>query len=303
MGTPLAFAGVKKPDLLFCSHMDQRLPRNTRRVLGSSLMLQALNPGRKDMDVLAIDYNRVLTFGRMDLRLLPAGLSPGAAMLEINYNNATIIYCNALELAHPVAGEKAADVKCDMLLLDTPVSQIKSPAPSTVKRQFLKWVDSLDRSAGAAAVICARRSDVFNITASLSNNKIQVYAHRTVFEMLRNTGYLAVGGGDVSKLGSKWPAEGLVLLPQKAWNSTQKWKSIVSGVCAAGEGCTGGGIDAEFIFAEARTEKELVAFAKSTGTEIVALGSGFTPSNAAVFKKAGFKVYYSRKPIQLPLPF
>ncbi len=303
MGTPLSFSGSKNPDLFFCSHMDEKIPRSAKRVLGNGLALTAANPKCKDQDILSLDYNRILPFGRMDLRLLPAGLSPGSAMLEIKFNGMTIVYCNALRLATPIAGEKAEAIKCDMLLLDTPVATSQFPAPSTVKKQLVSWSDSFKNRSGLSAIVCSSKSDVFNAVAALSSLDISIFAHKNIFNMLRNTGYLTTEHSKIAPLTKKLPSLGTLLLPLKSWNSGSIFTNNIAASCIIGEGELKKPTDERFIFGHRETEKILLAFARSTGAKSVALGAAYTVQNAEIFKKAGFNVYYSKKPVQLPLPF
>ncbi|MBN2802099.1 MAG: hypothetical protein JXR91_03295 [Deltaproteobacteria bacterium] len=303
MGTPLSFCGSKKPDLYFCSHMDEKIPLNAKRVLGNSLTLTAVNSKNKNQDILALDYERTFSFGRMDLKLLPAGLSPGSSMLEIKFNDMTIIYCNALRLANPIAGEKASKINCDILLLDTPITEYQLQAPVTVKTQLLKWVNESLEQNQTCSIVCSNKSDAFNTVSALFSSDIPVYAHKSIYEMLRDTGYLALNSASIEKLNpKKWPENGAIILPFKAWNSTPKFLNKSGSACAVGEKENKNKIDKQFVFGNRESLKVLIAFARSTGTKAVALGSAYTTEHATMFRKAGFTVYYSKKPVQLALP-
>ena len=296
LGTPLAFSGAKSPGLLFYSHLDQPLPRSTKRIIGTSFLMSAVRARKHQMDMLAVDYDRLFRLGRMDLRLLPAGLGPGSAMLEIRFEGRKILYCGGLRVAKPLSGEAVAAPRCDLLLLDASPTLGRLVAPRTVRREFLEWVAARERRQVASAVVCDSRAAVYDVVSSVGRLPVPVHAHRSTYEMLRDTGYLGVGPDHILRLERSWPTGGLVLFSRRAWTSMRE--KVPGDVCFIGAPRNG---EVSFGFGLGEGPRGLLAFARSTGATAVALGPRCGEAVAEVFQRAGFNAISSKRPVQLPL--
>ncbi len=296
-GTPLAFVGARNPGLLFCAHLDQAVPLNAPRLIGTGLVMAALRSGRRHVDTLAVDYDRPFRLGRMDLRLLPAGWGPGSAMLEIRVQGRTIVFCGGLRVSQPLSGEPSVNVHCDLLLLDAVSRPERTMAPRTVKKQFVRWVME-QQSAIAVAVVCDCRTALYDVVSILSELPVPVHAHRSAYEMLRDTGALVSGSGAILRQESLWPASGVVLFLRHAFQVSRFRTRADVRVCRAG--AVGDDSD-QFAFCAPESAREYVAFARRTGASAIMLGPGCSPDMVEAFARSSLPVHRCHQPVQLPL--
>lgn len=302
LGTPLAFRGSPNPGLLFCSDLDMTVPRGTKRVLGTSLSMLALSAKRKKLDSIAVSYDRLFKLGNMDLRLLPSGMGAGAAMLEIVFKNKSILYTSGFRMAPSLSGEQAAPVPCDILLIDFPALPRKTPAPKTVRAQLLKWCKESQQNNIAAAILCGNHTSLFDTITVCKQLKCPIVAHRTVYNLLRDTGFQTTSTHQVSRLGKQWPTDGVVIMMHNHFDRSPFSQNTKIPKCYCGRADSAPEALPLFQLGAHEHIGGLVKFAKDCAAHTVAISPIGTEQTAEALKKANFKVVYSKTPQQLKLP-
>ena len=301
LGTPLAFKGCRNPGLLFVSEIDMKIPAGTKRIIGTEVAVGG--PGRrlKRLDAIGVSYDRLFKLGKMDLRLQPSGMGPGASMLEIKYNNKKIVYCSGLRTAVPLSGYSVSSNKCDILLFDFEITSQKNPAPRTLKSQLLAW-HNVHSENMTAVYACDSATAAFDVVDSFADAAQMLYAQSTVYNLLRSAAISTHKKLTVKKLGKNWPASGAVLTNSRAFPLPRFPEASIASACFCGnENLAPRGLP---VFPMGMPEHlaGLIQFARKCGAHTVAISPAGGESAAAAFKKAGFDVVYSRVPHQLKLP-
>ena len=301
IGTPLAFKGCRNPGLLFVSDLDMKIPAGTKRVIGSDIAVGRLKHRKRPLDAIAVSCDRMFKLGRMDLRLLPSGLSPGACLMEIAYNSRKILYCSGLRTKIPLSGVPATPTPCDILLLDFDISVEKFAAPRTVKPKLQKW--QFDRSGGvASALLSDSVSGICDAVDAFANDTIALFAQRTTYKLLRSIAVAENKKLPVKCLGAQWPATGVVFSSSSAFLRSSHSKNTAIPVCYCGRKNPLTQDVPLFPFGESDHIENLIQFAKKCGAHTVAISPSGGEDASHLFKKAGFNVVFSRIPHQLKLP-
>ncbi|MBN2714268.1 MAG: hypothetical protein JXX14_00355 [Deltaproteobacteria bacterium] len=301
LGTPLAFKGCRHPGLLFISELNMKIPPGTRRVIGSETAIGAMGHRKKRLDTIAVSWDRLFKLGKMDLRLLPSGMGPGASLLEIKYRDRIILYCSGLRTAQPLSGAPLPVTACDILLLDFNIATFKSPAPRTLKPQFLTWQKAHSNNF-ATAVLCDTAPSVFDVLHTVEDTAMPVLAHSTIYNLLRETAIAENKKLTVRRLGKQWPTTGLVISGSRAFFKSAHAKNAGIPVCICGPKESSPDNLNAFPFGVSEHLAGLVQFAKKCGAGTVAISPTGGETAADAFIKAGFDVHYSRAPRQLKLP-
>ncbi|MBN2340213.1 MAG: hypothetical protein JXX29_23120 [Deltaproteobacteria bacterium] len=304
LGTPLAFKNAKNPGLLFYADLDMTIPRGTKRVIGTALVMNALNAKHRNIDAIAVGYDRMFKLGNMELKLLPSGMGPGTALLEIKFKNKSILYTAGLRSAKSLSGEQVQPVHSDILLVDYAVSEHKSPAPKTAKAELLKWIHShrAAESGIAPALMCGNRTSVFEALAAVADLDEPVIAHRSVYNLLRDTGVPFLAKHAISRMERKWPIRGIVLLMHSTFAGGRYRTDHQIPRCFCGPHSLAPPDAMHIPFGEREHVRGLIKFAKQCNVHTVAISSIANEHTAAAFRKAGFDVFYSKIPEQLTLP-
>ncbi len=301
LGTPLGFTGAINPGLLFYSDIDQPPPATGKRILSTPIAALALGASERGMDTLGLEPGRKVRLGRMDIRLLPAGLGPGSALLEVGYKGRSILFCGGIRASQPLHSAPLEIPRCDLLLIDTPCADPRPPSPKYAGRSLANWVLK-SREDGVPTVVCGTPNAAVDAAWILNEKEVPVVATRPLYEMLRR---LESGGykyKQLRRLNQDWPEEGVVLHYAHIWPQSSFFDQDRP-VAYAGPGRSGQPwASASFRLGEREDRPGLLSFVKETGASQIALGPMCDPATAAALRKLDLDVRHLQKATQMPLP-
>ncbi|MBN2530866.1 MAG: hypothetical protein JXR76_31055 [Deltaproteobacteria bacterium] len=304
IGTPLAFRGSRNPGLLFFSDLNMKVPAGTKRLIGTNTVVGSLGSRMQRMDAIAVSYDRSFKLGKMDLRLLPSGMGPGASLLEITYNNRRIIYSSGLRTTTPLMGESIPEIKCEILLIDFEMPETKPPAPRTIKPRLIEWYNTNVSKVSniSPVVLCDSAPALFDAFAVFSEIPDALFAHSSSYNILRHTSMQTNHSHRIKRLSREWPKSGVVFGTSQWFYRSAHHKNEAILRCYCGPDVRIPIDTSAFRLGEPEHVGGLVQFAKKCGARTVALSPSAGDVCAAAFRKAGFDVYFSRIPKQLKLP-
>ncbi len=292
---------------MFIGHPDEpahTTPRRGSRVLVSPVVSAAINAMGRGYDVLTLGYDRMIRLGRMDVRLVPAGLGPGSAQIEISLRGRKILFTSGIRLAQPIASQPSVEIpQCDVLLIDATPSTQRPLSPRRVSRQLREWVLTTSATHQTAVLCAGSRAAAIDIAWLLRDIDIEVRAHRSFFEMLRRIGKLGYTLPRLRRLEGVWPTSGIVLHRFERWPGSRLAASGRAPVAVVGPGIERPPwADAVFRIGEVEDRSGWVAYAKQTGARQVALGPGCDDAMAQRLSKSGVAVYRVPPSWQMQLP-
>jgi hypothetical protein len=304
LGTPLGFAGAANPGLYFVGNTNDPTPTTGQRILCTPFTAAALGAEQRGLDALTLEFDRKIRLGRMDIRLLPAGLGPGTAQLEIGFSDRKISYCGGVRLGTPLHSPAAEIPECDLLLLDTAPAEPRPPSPRRTADRLARWVaEQLDRG-DAPAVVCGSSTAALEAAWALGRAGLRFRACRPLFEMLRRIGPLGYAHPNLHRLEQRWPTATAVLHLTRLWPPPAIPARPRDAVAYVGPGralprFAGVG----FRLGEGEDRPGLVSYVESTGAKQVALGPRCDDATAALLAKTAVSIFRVEKPTQIPLPF
>ena len=302
-GTPLAFNGSQNPGLLFFSDLNMKVKAGTRRIIGSDIAVATLGNRLQRIDAIAVSYERLFKLGKMDLRLLPSGMGPGAAMLEITFKEKKILYTSGIRTTAPLLGPAAHRGQWDIMVLDFVPALSRPPAPRTMKPRLLDAIKALaDTARVAPAVTYDSATTLFDVVGALSDSEYPLWAHRQSYALLREVAICAGKKLAVKRLNRRWPVDGVVIVPNDAFFKSEFATNSQISTCHCERETEMPPRGEHFRFGEPEHVSGLIQFARSSGVQTVFLSPGAGENSAIAFQKAGFSVYFSRTPRQLKLP-
>ena len=302
LGTPLGFAGSRRPGLLFLGGADARPPRRGQRAIATPFVASALGAAERELDALALGYGRAIRLGRMDLRLLPSGVGPGAAQLELGFRGRSIAYCDGVRLASPLHGPPAEVARCDLLLLDAAPADPRPGSPRRAAKRLAAWADEHLR-AGPTAIVAGGAYAALDAAFALTRAGIPIRAVRPVFEMLRRVEDHGFGVPRLRRLEQRAVDDALILHLDRLWP-----RAGVAGATRGRVAFCGPGrrvpayASAGFRLGESEDRPGLIAYAKRTGAAHIALGPRCDDATAELLARTGAAVYRVERPTQMPLP-
>ncbi|MCU0664175.1 MAG: hypothetical protein MUC50_17835 [Myxococcota bacterium] len=304
LGTPLGFGKARDAGLMFLPHADAPIPRRGSRVLTTPVCAAAIDASRRGLDALTLGYDRRIRLGRMDLRLVPAGLGPGSAMLEVSFKDRTILYCGGLRTGRPLSAPAVENQSCDLVLLDIPTAEPKPPSPQRTADRLFTWVASTLAKTQVAIVACGTMAAALEVLWVLREGCLDVRAHRPVFECSRRLSTQGLAMPPLHRLDRSWPGTGVVLYMADAWKRAPLRETVPRGsVAFAGSGrAVPAFASISFRLGEPEDRPGLVSFVLSTGARQVALGPKADPILSDALAKAGIEVFRVSSPTQMALP-
>jgi hypothetical protein len=240
----------------------------------------------------------------MDLRLVPAGLGPGSAMLEVSFKEHRILYCGGLRTARPLASPSVENLSCDLLLIDVPASEPKPPSPQRTADRLFAWIASALARTELAVIACGSMAAAQDVLWVLREGGFDVRAHRPVFEASRRLAAQGLAMPQLHRLEQSLPVSGVVLYMADAWQCLPLAQTIsMSSVAFVGPGRqTPPWSSASFRLGETEDRAGLLTFIQSTGAKQVALGPAADPSLCDGLSHRGIEVFRVSRPKQMPLP-
>ncbi|MFO8072957.1 MAG: hypothetical protein R6V85_13875 [Polyangia bacterium] len=302
LGTPLAFPGARRPGLLFAGHVDSVSPGRGQRLLATPFTAAALDAGRRELDVLTLEFERRIRLGRMDFRLLPSGRGTGAAQLEVHYRDRRIVYTDGVRLAAPLHGNPAEIPRCDLLLLDTAPAEPKPPAPRRTAARLVDWVgDRLGRE--VPVVACGNKAAALDAARELFDAGIRLRAARGLYELLFRVASQGFGTGDLCRLEQDLPRDCAILYPAHLWPGSRfAGMELVRTVLAGPGRERPEWAEAGFRLGEIEDRPGLVDYVQKSEASQVALGRSCDAATAAALQRTGVAVFRVERPMQIPLP-
>ncbi len=304
LGTPIGFGRAKGASLKFVAHVDDYIPPRGGRIMCTPLVAAAIGSQRRGLDALILGYDRKIRLGRMDIRLLPAGLGPGSAALEVSFKDRKIVYTGGVRLPRPLSSPAADVPECDLLLIDAAPAEPRPPSPRRVAVQLVDWVEGA-LSAGQVPVLTAGSLNAaLDVVWALRGSDYHLRAHRSLFEILRRIGGLGYSLPHLTRLEEQWPSQCIVLHLARLWPGSRLITSDSAQVAYVGPGRLGPTwAEVAFRLGENEDRPGVVSFAKNTRAAQVALGPNCDAATSALLQKAGVSVYRVSAPEQIPLPF
>jgi len=271
-------------------------------VLATHAVSAAVGARERGLDTLNLEFGRRIRLGRMDIRLLPAGRGPGAALLEVVLRDRRIAYCCGVRLGAPFLGSRVEIPRCDLLLLDVAPADSRPPSARGTGRQLAAWAASA-LPAGPAVIACAGLTAAMEAARSLMDAGLTVRAFRPFYEMLHRLEGHGFPLSGLHRLEEELPAGEVVLHSAAVWPTTRLACSSGATVGHAGQGrsCPAWA-SRTFRLGEGEDRPGLVEFVRETGASEVALGPGCGEETAAAIRKIGARVYRAPRSTQIPLP-
>lgn len=304
LGTPLGFGEAREAGLLFLPHADARIPRRGSRVLATPICAAAIGTGPRGLDALTFGYDRPIRLGRMDLRLVPAGLGPGSAMLEVSFKERRILYCGGLRTARPLASPSVENLSADLLLVDAPAAEPKPPSPQRTADRLFAWIASSLCRTELAVIACGSMAAAQDAMWVLREGGFDVRAHRPLFEASRRLATQGLVMPPLHRLEQSRPESGVVLYMADAWKSSPQAQTVsMNSVAFVGPGRqTPPWSGASFRLGETEDRAGLLSFIQSTGAKQVALGPAADSGLCDVLSREGLEVFRVSSPKQMALP-
>ncbi len=304
LGTPIGFGGARGASLRFISHVDEPIPVRGARILTTPFVATALDWKRRGLDALTLGYDRKIRLGRMDIRLLPTGLGPGAAQLEISFKERRIVFLGGIRLAGPIASPSAEFPQCDLLLLDIGPAEPRPPSPKHASAQIVKWLSSTVSSGRVPVLAAGSLTAALDTAWALRHADINVRACRSLFEMFRRIEEAGYSMPKLRRLEQELPRGDAVLHLGRIWPNSPMASKNSAAAAYVGPGRTKPPwAEIAFRLGEGEDRPGLVTYVKKTGASQVAVGPRCDEATAAMLRKAGISVYRVSDPTQLPLPF
>lgn len=272
-------------------------------MLATPFVSAAIGARERGLDTLNLEFGRRIRLGRMDIRLLPAGRGPGAALLEVVLRGRRIVYCGGVRLARPFRGPRVEIPSCDVLLLDPPIGDPKPPSAIRTGRRLADWVAS-ELSAGSPVIACAGLTAAMEAARSLMDADLGVRAFRPLYEMLCRIEEYDFPLAGLRRLEEDLPAGEAVLHSAAAWPATRLARASGLAVARAGPGRDRPAwASRTFRLGEGEDRPGLVEFVRETGAREVALGTGCDDDEtAAAVWRTGALVYRAPRVSQIDLP-
>ncbi len=301
LSTPLGFEQSRGASLRFVAGLDGPLPSRGSRVLISPLVAAAIDAENRGFDALHLGYNRKIRLGRMDIRMLPSGMGPGASQIQIDFENRSIVYTEGIRLSSALASDSVEIPNCDVLLIGGAPAEPKPPSPRTVAAKLKTWIGDV-ANRGRLPVLCVdSKSAAVDAASVLRDSDVEVRLQRGLFEMFKRIESAGYATARILRLEQSLPETGVVMHHSDLWPTSSFRHARVS-VAYLGRGREKPGFaDASFRFGETEDRPGWVAYARKTGAKEVALGPGYGANMQKLLVKAGLKVYRWRPPTQMAL--
>ncbi len=304
IGTPLGSGLARKAALLFIPHQNCSLPRRGTRILITPVLAAAIGAKERGLDALALGYDRRIRLGRLDIRLLPAGLGPGTSQLEVSFKNRKIVFCGGVRLSRPLIGSAARVEPCDLLVLDTEPAEPKPPSTRRVSAKLVEWVVAMRTGGQVPVLVCASPGAAVEAAWALRDAESELRCCRPVFEMLRRLSHQIQGIPLCRRLEQQWPSQGMVLHLVRLWTGSRWAGERDHPTAYVGPGrSTPPWADAAFRLGEGEDRPGLVSYVKQLGARQVALGMPGDGAFTKLLEKADVRVFQVHQPTQVPLPF
>lgn len=303
LGTPLGFGHVVG-SLRFLDNLEARTPRKGERLITSHLLSLALGEKRRRNDILGLSYSQTIRLGQMALRIYPAGLGPGASQLEVSIKKRKILYCGGIRMAKPLICAASEVPRCDLLLLDVPVSEPKPPAPTTVSKALQSWLAQCIDEKQRPFLIFGNRAAAFDGVYSAGEAGVSLRVQRRLFEMVRRVSAELPIGNTVSRLGQKVKIGEGALISIADWHKSRFFSESDKRVAYIGPGrALPQFADVAFRMGESEDRPGILAYIKKTGAAQVALGDMTDETLTESLQEMGIEAFRLTHPTQIPLPF
>jgi hypothetical protein len=299
LGTPLGFTGSVNPGLLFIASADEPVPRNNQRILATPFAAAAIGSEKRDLDALTLGFGRKIRLGRMDISLVPAGLDPGSAQLEIGFRDRRIVFCGGLRLTAPLFAPQIEISPCDLLLLDAAPAEPRPGSPKRAAAKLGSWVSAQIEAGRSPAVVCGSAGAALDAAWTVARLDAPTRACRPLFEMIRRVERYGLPFPRLRRLEQSFPERGVLLHLSRIWPAGHHRGPVAY----AGPGRRQPDwVDVSFRLGESEDRPGLVSYVKETGASKVALGPRCDDTTAKMLADAGVAVYRVGHPTQIPLP-
>lgn len=299
LGTPLGFRGASNPGLLFLANVDDTVPRSEQRILATPFAAAAIGAQERDLDALTLGFGRKIRLGRMDIALLPAGLDPGSAQLEVGFRDRRIVFCGGVRLKAPLFAPPVEITTCDLLLLDVAPAEPRPGSPKRTAKRLGEWIGAHVEAGRSPAVVCGSNGAALDAAWTLARLNVPTRACRPLFEMLRRVENHGLQFPSLRRLEQTVPETGALLHFSRLWRGA----GFRGPVAYVGPGrAEPDWADEGFRLGEGEDRPGLVAYVKEMGAHKVALGPRCDETTAEMLANAGISVYRVGHPTQIPLP-
>ena len=303
LGTPIGFKGARNAELQFLSRVDDPLPRGSRSVLTTPFIAGAIGARKRGLDCLSLGYGRRIRLGKLDMRLFPAGLGPGSAQLEVAYKDRKIVFCGGVRLASLTGFSPAEFSKTDLLLLDVEPAEPRPPSPERVIGKLKQWLKET-AARGQIPVLCFGSLDaVFAAGWALRDGDSPVYAHRSMYEMMKRVGDAGVTPAVVRRLQQRPPKGSTVFHSSRLWpHSKLRGRGLRTAYVGPGRAVPKWA-SAAFRLGESEARSGLVSYVTRMQPSQIVLGPGCDEATSSALSKAGFRVFRIHEARQMLFSF
>jgi hypothetical protein len=305
LGTPLGFKSATNNGLNFISNVNDKPPGRGTRVITSRFLASVMDMEDKGVDALILDFGHQIRLGRMGIQLYPAGLGPGSTQLEISFQNRRILYCGGVSVHQPLNSPPCATPECDLLLLDTVTAEPKPPAPGSVTKPLLTWIQYTHERRRVPIVTFGNLTAALDVCWMLASNHVAIRTPRATFELFRRAASQGAQVPRLHQLRQTLPPKEVVLVAAERWPSSRFFNAPTVMCAYAGPGREGAtfSVDTAFRLGEGADRPSLVSYVRETRAAQVALGPDCDEALAKLLQKAGIETYRLAHPAQMPLPF
>jgi hypothetical protein len=186
------------------------------QVIATEETVRILEAVKKKPTALVCQYNRPFSIGRLKMELLPSGSVLGGASLYVETEKGRILYAPCLQ-PHPIATVRKMQVKrANALILGAfhPDPHQSLPNRRKEKERLVLALKEQINSGKNAILLCDPISTAQEITKLLSENKLPISVHPTIFRV--NKVYESCGSplGPYSLLKKRRSGPRVILLPK-----------------------------------------------------------------------------------------
>ncbi len=204
-------------DLSFLSSAatSTELPR-VPQVIATEETVKILEAVRRRPNALICQYNRPFSIGRLKMELLPSGCVLGGASLYVETDQGRLLYAPQLQ-SHRIPTVRQMQLKrASTLILGVanPDPSATSPNRKKEKERLVETVQKWVAKGLYPTIVCEPVAIAQEITKLLTEHKISLAVHETIFKV--NKVYETFGSmlGDYSKYSRRHTRGKVVLMPK-----------------------------------------------------------------------------------------
>ena len=183
----LWFDSKDNGELSFLSSANTNFQPTVPQVIATEETVRILEVYRKKPKALVCQYNRPFSVGRLRMELLPSGCILGGASLYVETDKGKLLYAPQLQTARIPTVRQMQLKKANALVLGVshPDPDVAMPNRKKEIENFLEQVTSFVAQGQNPVILCEPVATAQEITKMLTERKIPVAVHDSIFRVNR----------------------------------------------------------------------------------------------------------------------